>query len=424
MTLRANPDSVADAACRLAIYLPGLSGGGVERMTLNLLPEFRRQGFDVTIVLDRCQGELIGQVPAWTRLVELGASRTLTALPRLAAYLRRERPDVLLSSLGHNNVAALLARALARVPTKVVVRQHNFLSKEATQNLDPRYRLLPLLYRLALPFADGIVAVSRGVAEDMARTARIDAWTIDVIYNPVVTPALDGLAAAAIDHPWLDSLRPPYFLAIGRLVEQKDYPTLLKAFATVRKAYACRLLVLGNGPLLGRLQDLAVALGVADDVLFESYQINPYPFLRHAAALVLASRYEGFGNVIVEALACGTPVVSTDCPAGPAEILEDGRYGRLVAVGDDAGLARAMVDSLAVPPDRHRLRAGADRFRVETIGGLYGALLRRVQLARYGRDSVLLPGSSSCLQGVTPSALPEAATDNNAAILPPLNFYS
>ncbi|MCB1884526.1 MAG: glycosyltransferase [Geminicoccaceae bacterium] len=384
MTAQTPAGSEGAGTCRLSVYLPSLSGGGVERMTLNLLPEFREQGFEVTIVLDRCRGELVGQVPSWTRIVELGASRTLTALPRLAAYLRRERPDVLLSSLGHNNVAALVARALARVPTRVIVRQHNFLSKEATLNLDLRYRLLPLLYRLVLPFADGIVAVSRGVADDMAKAARIDGRTIDVIYNPVVTRAVDELAGAGIAHPWLLDRATPCFLAIGRLVDQKDYPTLLRAFSRVRERRACRLLVLGNGPLLGRLQTQAATLGIGGDVLFNGYQVNPYPFIRHAAALVLSSRYEGFGNVLVEALACGTPAISTDCPAGPSEILEGGRYGRLTAVGDDAALAAAMDEVLASPPDHRLLREGADRFRVETIGVVYAALLRRVQFERKG----------------------------------------
>lgn len=368
---------------KLAIYLHGLQGGGVERISLNLIPEFQTRGFEVSLVLDRAEGELLGQLPSVVRLVELGASRTLRAIPRLAHYLRRERPDVLLSSLGHNNIAALMARRLARTPTKVIVCQHNFLSMEAKAP-DLRYRLLPLLYRLSLPRAEGVVAVSQGVADDMALAAGFDRRRIDVIYNPVVTSSFLQMAAERADHPWFEDTTRPIFLAVGRLVEQKDYPTLLRAFARIRKQRPCRLVILGTGPLGGRLEALVRELGIGDDTALLGFKPNPHPYIRAASVLVLASRYEGFGNVLVEALACGTPVVSTDCPAGPREILKNGRYGGLVPVGDVEGLARAMQAALTAPPARPILLEGAARFHASVVGSSYASLIRRVLNGKAG----------------------------------------
>ncbi len=380
--LALKPRGGASFKRRLAVYLPNLRGGGVERMRLNLAPALEARGFEVAFVLDRAEGELLDAVPASVEVTVLGAPRTLAAAPRLVAYLRRERPDVLLSGLGHNNVVALAAGRLSGASTRIVVSQHNYLSREARAFNDPRYRVLPLLYRLALPSADGVIAVSQGVADDMAAATGLKRSRINVIHNPVVTADLAARAAAPVEHAlakaWLDDGARPVLVAAGRLVAQKDYPTLLRAFARLRAARACRLLILGDGPLLGELRALAGALGVEDDVLFAGFVANPHPCIKRAAVLVLASRYEGFGNVLVEALAAGTPVVSTDCPAGPAEILEGGRLGRLVPVGDAGALADAVAATLDRPPDRGHLSSAAKRFSAAAIADAYAAHLNAV----------------------------------------------
>ena len=259
-----------------------------------------------------------------------------------------------------------------------MISQHTNLSEQTRLRQGLDYAALPQLYRLLLPWADGIVAVSHGVATDLTAYAGVPPAGIAVVHNPIVTPELIAKAAELVDHPWLACGQPPVFLSVGRLVEQKDYPTLLRGFAKVRAQRSARLLVLGEGPLLAALEALAGDLGVAEHVEFAGFRANPFPFITAAAAVVLASRYEGFGNVLAEALACGTPVVSTDCPSGPAEILEHGRYGELVGVGDSDGIAAAMIRVLDVPPDGELLRRGAERFSAAAACDRYLELFSRI----------------------------------------------
>jgi glycosyltransferase involved in cell wall biosynthesis len=358
------------------MYLPDLGGGGVERMRVNLAHAFVQRGIDVTFVLHKAQGENLALLPAAARVISLDAPRTLAALPGLVRFLRDQRPDVLMSSLGHNNVLALGARDLAGVDTKVVVCQHNALSEESRAIERWQYRILPQLYRTFLPRADAVVAVSHGVADDMARAAGVARQSISVIYNPVVSPAFEAAPArpgngAGRLHPWFDDPGTPVFIGMGRLVQQKDFATLIRAFAAVDGSHNARLMILGDGPLRGDLARLAERLGVAPRVDLAGFKENPLPYVRRATALVMSSTYEGFGNVLVEGLACGTPVISTDCPYGPAEILGHGEFGRLVPVGDAGALAEAMADVFRNRPAPERLRARADEFKVARITERY-----------------------------------------------------
>ena len=365
----------APAPLRVACYMHSLAGGGVERMRLNLLRQLESWGVRTQLLLHEDGGALRRDVPYDIPVTVLGSGRTRDDLLPLMRLLRRERPDALLVSLGHNNVVAMLAKLLSFSRCNLVVCQHNALTAEASA--DRGYRLLPALYRLLAPLAaNHVVAVSHGVADDMASRTGLARARIGVIHNPVIGPDFAQRANAPLDDPWFGPGAPPVFVTAGRLVPQKDHETLLRAFAMHRSRRAARLLVLGEGPLLETLEAHARALGVADDIRFAGFQPNPLPFMREAEAFVLSSSHEGLGNVLVEALACGTPVISTDCPHGPAEILEHGRFGTLVPVGDVGALAGA----LALP---HRdafpaalLRARADAFTVERAAHRYLALLR------------------------------------------------
>jgi glycosyltransferase involved in cell wall biosynthesis len=360
----------------LAVYMHDLSGGGVERMRLELIRVFLARGIAVTLVLHARTGALARQVPQGCRVVVLGGRRTAEDVPRLAWFLRRARPDVLMASLDHNNVAALLARRLAGGRTRLVICQHNALSAEAEHMHGWKYRAVPLLYRLLGGSADGIVAVSAGVADDLARTGAIARHRITVIHNPVISGDFMARSAATVDDPWLAADAAPVLVWAGRLVAQKDPHTLLRAFAGV--APPARLLLLGEGELRPELERLVQSLGLAGRVRFAGFQANPLPWIREAHALVLSSRYEGLGNVLVEALGCGTAVVSTDCPHGPREILEDGRHGALVPVGDAAALAAAMRAALAGGRDPAALRSRAAAFTAEHAVAQHLALFARL----------------------------------------------
>ncbi len=371
----------------VGIYLHDLAGGGVERCRLRLIPELQRRGVRVTLLLHARTGELADRVPFGVEVIPLEGRTTLADAAPLARWLRAEEPDLLLSSLDHNNIAALLAGLLARrVP--VVICQHNALSSEAA-TFGWRYRLVPLAYRLLQRAAAGIVAVSHGVAEDLAAASTIPVERITVIHNPILDANFEDARLARCDHPWFEPGLPPVFVAVGRLVEQKDPATLLAAFARRRRQGPARLAFLGAGPLAAALQSQAAALDVAGDVAFLGYQANPLPFIRQAAALVLSSRYEGLGNVIIEALGCGTPVISTDCPFGPAEILRHGRHGRLVPVGDVAALAGAMACDLRAAFPAAALRARAAEFTVARCADAYLRLFR--SLAPSGEPDVKAP---------------------------------
>jgi glycosyltransferase involved in cell wall biosynthesis len=337
---------------RIAFFLPTLVGGGAERVIVNLAQAIAERGLPVELVVAEAKGELVAQRPASVPLVDLGAPRVLRSIGPLARHLRRTRPRVVVSSMSHANLVALWAARLAGTRTPVIATVHNTMSQSTPQQGGVAGRLWPRLLGTFYPWAAEIVAVSRGAADDLARTARLPRERIRVVYNPVVTPAMLALARERPTHPWFGPGEPPVVLGVGRLTPQKDFGTLMRAFAALRAARPARLMILGEGEERGRLEALARELGISGDVALPGFQANAMAHLSAAGLFVLSSAWEGLPTVLIEALAAGTRVVSTDCPSGPREILQDGRLGRLVPVGDAPALARAMAETLdgtAVP---------------------------------------------------------------------------
>jgi glycosyltransferase involved in cell wall biosynthesis len=326
---------------------------------MNLVREAARRNVDVDLVLSEAVGPYLADVPDSVNIVDLGASRVITSLPALRKYLRSARPEAMLTAISHANVVGVWARRLAGVPTRLVVAEHDTLSHVTRQAERRRARVMPYLIGKSYPRADGIIAVSSGVADDLATATGIPRESIDVIYNPVVTPEVATASKAVPDHPWLAPGEPPVVVGIGRLAPKKDFVTLLRAFADVRRNVRARLMILGEGPDRAELEGLVRALGLEADVALPGFVGNPYAYLARASLFVLSSRWEGLPTVLIEAMFCGAPVVSTDCPSGPHEILNGGAYGRLVEVGEPAALAQAITAGLAgeiqpAPPESWR----------------------------------------------------------------------
>ncbi|MFP4561563.1 MAG: glycosyltransferase [Thiohalorhabdus sp.] len=351
---------------RVAIFLSFSGDGGVEHMMVNLAGAIARLGVEVDLVRARVDGGHADRIPEGVRVVDLEARHTWSSLPGLARYLRRERPDALLAAKDRANRIALRARKLAGAPSCLAVRLGNNLSQSLEGKSRVRRWLRTLPMRRAYHKADAVIAVSEGVAEDTAGITGLPRSAIHVLPNPVVTPALEDRAAEEAEHPWMelrtedDSAR---ILAVGRLNRQKDFPTLLEAFARLREQRPARLVILGEGPDREELEGLAARLGITESLDMPGFTDNPYPYMRRADLFVLSSAWEGSPNALTEALALGTPVVSTDCPSGPREILEDGRYGPLVPVGDPAALSEAMAATLENPLPTDFLRSGGNRYR-------------------------------------------------------------
>ncbi|MDJ0732794.1 MAG: glycosyltransferase [Nostocaceae cyanobacterium] len=355
-----------DVAC----FLRFLGGGGAERIILNLTRGFVKRGLKVDLVLTSTGGPHLWQVPSEVRIVDLKTPRLLASLPSLVRYLNQEQPKSLLSTLHYNNEFALLAKRFSKSSTRVVVREANTLSLDAKPKDGLKKRLIPLFVRQLYPWADNVVAVSKGVAEDLANVTDLPLKRIQTIYNPTITPDLLLKAQERVEHPWFQPGQPPVILGVGRLQAQKDFPTLIRAFAQVRQVREAKLVILGWGPDRPQLEALISELGLVDDVDLPDHVKNPYAYMARSSVFVLSSAWEGLPNALIEAMAVGVPVVSTDCKSGPNEILDNGKYGFLVPVGDNGAIAQGILSILSgnsQPVDPSWL----EQFTLETVTQQY-----------------------------------------------------
>lgn len=367
----------------IAIFLFDLTGGGAERVMLSLAEGLAQRGYRVDLVLARRKGPYLANLSACINLVDLGASRLILALPGLVRYLRSVRPRAMMSALDYTNIVAVMAARLAQVSTRLILTEHNHMSTVTLHERSLKRRIMPWLVRTLYNRAYAVVAVSRGVETDLHRLGVEPAKT-RAIYNPILTPELRRHLRESPDHPWLLSGDLPVILGVGRLCEQKDFSSLVRAFALVRQRRDARLMILGEGEQRAELDRLVSQLGLKDRVAFPGFVQQPTTWLTRASLLVLSSRWEGFGNVIVEALAAGVPVVATDCDSGPAEILTDSRYGMLVPVGDIQAMAEAIIHTLErLPIKQDELRIRAEDFALDPILDRYEGVLFSSETAEY-----------------------------------------
>jgi glycosyltransferase involved in cell wall biosynthesis len=370
-----------DAQPHVALFLKN-ERGGVAGRRMHLAEALLRRGCHVDVVTVWLRHGTDG-IPAGARVVQLAPALRdwpvipghYAAVPALARYLRRERPDVLLSATTPLNVAAVSAKYPSRIPVRLVISQHNPVSETIAFR---QYRSAPLMAHLVrrfYPAADAVVAVSTGIADDLKKVIGLNGTKVSIIHNPVITDAIAPLRDARAEHPWFADGGLPIVIGVGRLTTQKGFDDLIRAFALVCARRAARLVILGSGRDHAALTRLVHDLGLNGAVDLPGWVPNPHAYMARASLFVLSSRYEGFGNVLVEALACGCPIVATNCVGGPADILEGGRFGRLVPVGDREAMARAILEALDTRADGDALRRRALDFHVDRIVERYCEVL-------------------------------------------------
>ena len=404
---------------RIAFLLDNLSGGGAEKVILNLAAGFSRLGYQVDLLVCKAEGVLRNYIPAGVNLIPLqpvssarGTAAALLAdpagyreilgtivsrkklpkafryIPAISHHLKQDGAALLVSALPKSNINAVLAQRMSGTDTRVVVGAHIHLSAQdsevASRGKSGIRALRPMMQRYYHQ-ANAVVAVSKGVERDTRAYLDLPQDMMKTIYNPVAAREIKNLSEESPEHDWFDNRDVPVILGIGRFVQQKNFPLLVRAFAELRKKRPVRLVLLGGDESSdeqtrhkAELEELADDLGVAEDFDMPVYKENSYPYFRRASVFALSSRFEGFGNLLVDALFCGCPVVSTDCPSGPAEILRDGEFGHLVPIDDAKSMADALDAILDEKIDSRMLRARGEEFSVDQAVNNYNELFSRL----------------------------------------------
>jgi glycosyltransferase involved in cell wall biosynthesis len=362
----------------VALLIPSLRGGGVLRVMTNLGFGLQEQGCRVSLIVGTVEGCVDDSLLAQLTVVDLGVEQMAAGLLKLTRWLRTNQPDFLIAAQMHVNLTAIAACALSGKATRLIVTEHNDVDSVYTHAPTLKQRMVPWLAKLLYPRADRIIAVSQGVADSLAVWMKMPPESIAVIYNPLVDAAMLDRAVEPPDHGWFQDGGLPVILGAGRLEVQKDFSTLIRAFALLNEQVPARLMILGEGSLRESLEALAEELGVSGRVAMPGYVSNPYSYMRRSALFVLSSAWEGFPSVLVEAMACGCRLVSTDCPSGPREILENERWGALTPVGDANAMAAAMLTALQTPPP-DGLAQAARRFSMDAAVTQYLQVLEAMQ---------------------------------------------
>lgn len=354
----------------ICLFLPSLDGGGAERVFVQLANEFAKLGVDVRLLLAAARGPYLSEVGGQVQIKELGGAGVLRSLPLLMKYLKADPPDVLLSALDHSNIVAILACSMTRLGIRCVISMRSVPSVVYREESFVRKCLLPPIMRRSYPRADRVVANSQAVARDLIEKFRVPPGKVSVIHNPLDLGLIERLSLEEPSYDLGAETSLPLILGVGSLTALKDFPTLIRAFAIVRSNRECRLAILGEGPNLRELQDLVAELHLQKEVLLPGFVNNPFAWMRRAKVLVTSSLTEGCPNALMQALACGTAVVSTDCAGGCSEILEGGRWGRMVPVGDFQAMAAAILATMDCqhPAD---VRKRASDFAIRAIARKY-----------------------------------------------------
>lgn len=362
---------------RFAIFLPSFAKGGVERMMVNLACGFAAIGHSPDFVVKEASSPYLRTLPETVKLIELDSIHPDIQVAA-ALYLEQASPYAILTSKDENDAVAVKAKERSRTDTRIIMRAPVHVTSRLKHKQRGKIKTWMTYMKLkkVLVKADSIIAVSNGVAADISHITGIPLDKIHVIRNPVITPELENLASADIDHKWLTQKDKPVLLGIGRLGRQKNFELLIHAFNIVRTEIDCRLLILGEGRRRTHLERLVKRLGMTDSVELSGFVGNPFAYLAKADLFVLSSLWEGSPNALTEALALGVPVVSTDCESGPREILQDGRIGSLVPIGDVGKFAQTIIDTLTNPPPNDLLTSAVADYTIEKATRSYLEILK------------------------------------------------
>lgn len=346
---------------KIAVFTQDFMGGGAERMMINLANGMADKGHTVDLIVVRNHGPYKNLIDSNINIVTLGGKKVLFSIWGLTRYLKKEKPEILYSTLKHVNIAAILANKLSGNKTKTVIREACHLlttgNKQILQKI--AYCLVPIFYKKA----DAIVAVSEGVAESIVEYCNIPFDRIHILPNPSVTNELIEKSKKLPKHPFFNNKNTKVILGVGRLTYQKNFDHLIKAFSLLQKESEqnIKLIILGDGEDRSMLEKLVRDLNLHESVSLPGFVDNPYSYMKKASLFVLSSRFEGSPNVLVEAMACGTPVISTDCPSGPKQILDDGKFGLLIPINDKKKLSDAMNHSIQLENNQEHMKKLQER---------------------------------------------------------------
>ena len=364
---------------RISLFLPTLNGGGIQKATIRLIRELLKRDVQVVLVAINGNGPIRKEIPEGCDFIDLKASRTRYAFIPLLKYLRSAKTIIGISSQTHLNVLMIIIRVLTGYPKYLVVREHNTFNSNYLKANKFVENLRPQLIRLFYPMATKLIAVSRSVAESIHQHARVKK-EIQVIQNGIDVDEIQTLIKSLPDQPWYPKISDKKtIVGLGRLSNQKNFSSLLTAFSLLNDVENLQLVIMGEGEEHHDLLSLSKKLDIHKRVLLPGFVVNPYPILSQAKIFVLSSRWEGFSNVILEALACGVPIVATDCPGGPADILADKPFARVVPMNDPVAMASAMREILSLTFEKNEIIRYARQFDITKIAQQYIELVNDIE---------------------------------------------
>ncbi len=380
---------------KIAVFIPNLCGGGAERAMLNLVTEFTKRGTPIDFVTIEAKGPYVNFLPKEVHLIELQPqlfkhlsllqSRFLQLLKHIAIvaslvkHIKKSNIHILLTTLRVSNIISLIIKKYFIKEIMLIVRIENTLSIESSKSKSWKTRFVTKILKSLLPIANAIIVNSKGSSDDIKLHIPTVSHLVHIIYNPIVSSNIKTQAVRPIHHPWIGDTGFNLILSVGRLEPQKDLATLLKAFAELIKLQSSRLIILGQGPEEHNLKKISNNLGIKSFVDFVGFQLNPFSWMAKADVFVLSSLFEGLPNALIEAMACGTPVVSTNCHSGPREILKGGKLGKLVPVGDYKELASAVMETLKKPIASTLLMKRAQDFSIDLSTDKYTNIIKSME---------------------------------------------